>query len=74
MHLIIQNETHIAVDIGFQAPQFFTVENASATAMVCAEIDRGSLEREVVVYLSTIPTGTATGKRKYDMNFPLGIL
>ena len=58
-----------AVDIGFQAPQFFTMENGSATAMVCAQIDRGSLEREVVAYLSTIPGGTATGKlTKHSMH------
>jgi hypothetical protein len=52
------------VDIGFEAPMFFTMENESATAMACAEIDRGSLEREVVVYLSTIPGGTAECKQK----------
>ena len=50
------------MDIGFQDIQFFTRENVSATATVCAQIDRGSLEREVVAYLSTIPEGTAIGK------------
>ena len=50
------------MDIGFQALLFFTRENVSATAIVCAQIDRGSLEREVEVYLSTIPGGTAIGK------------
>jgi UDP-glucose 6-dehydrogenase len=33
--------------------------------MVCAQIDQGSLEREVVVYLSTIPGGTAERKQKH---------
>jgi hypothetical protein len=51
-----------AVDIGFLVPLFFTMENGSATATVCAEIDRGSLERQVVAYLSTIPGGTAERK------------
>jgi hypothetical protein len=51
------------VDIGFLDPLFFTMENESATANVCAQIDRGSLEREVVVYLSTIPGGAATRKQ-----------
>lgn len=60
-----------AVDIGFLAPQFFTMENESAAAMVCAEIDRGSLEREVVAYLSTIPGGTATRKHKHNVKCPL---
>ena len=65
-----------AVDIGFLAPMFFAIENGSAAAMVCAQIDRGSLEREVVAYLSTIPGGTATRKhkRKHNVKCPLGIL
>ena len=48
------------VDIGFQSLEFISTENSSAT--VCAQIDRGSLEREVVVYLSTVSGGTAVGK------------
>lgn len=59
-----------AVDIGFQAPQFFTMENTSAMAIVCAQIDSGSLEREVVAYLSTIPGGTATGKLNITCMLP----
>ena len=35
------------------------MENESAIANVCAQIDHGSLEREVTAYLSTIPGGTA---------------
>ena len=65
---------HTAVDIGFLAPVFFAIENGSAAAMVCAQIDRGSLEREVVAYLSTIPGGTATRKHKHNVKCPLGIL
>ena len=61
------------MDIGFLAPMFFTMENGSAAAMACAQIDRGSLEREVMAYLSTIPGGTATRKQKHNINFPLGI-
>jgi hypothetical protein len=54
-----------AVNIGFLAPLFFTMENESATAMVCAQIDQGNLEREVTVvaFLSTIPGGTAERKQ-----------
>ena len=63
-----------AVDIGFLAPVFFAIENGSAAAIVCAQIDRGSLEREVVAYLSTIPGGTATRKHKHNVKCPLGIL
>lgn len=37
-----------------------TTENVSAT--VCAQIDSGILEREVVAYLSTTSGGTALGK------------
>ena len=47
------------VSIGFQYLVFSTMENVSAT--VCAQIDSGCLEREVVVYLSTVTGGTATG-------------
>jgi hypothetical protein len=59
---------HTAVDIGFLMPLFFTMENGSATSMVCAEIDRGSLERQVVAYLSTILGGTATRKQKHELS------
>ena len=64
------------MDIGFLAPVLFAIENGSAVANVCAEIDRGSLEREVVTYLSTIPGGTATRKHKHNVKCPLaqGIL
>ena len=48
-----------AVDIGFQSLQFTTSEDTSAS--VCAQITRGSLERDVVVYLNTVSEGTATG-------------
>ena len=59
MHHIV---VFAAVDIGFQSLEFVTTENTSAR--VCAEIDRGALEREVVAYLSTASGGTATGELK----------
>ena len=49
------------VNVGFQNLQFFTRENVSTKATVCAQIDSGSLEREIVVYLSTVAEGTAEG-------------
>ena len=48
--------------IGFQNLEFFTRENVSASAALCAQIDRGSLEREVAAYLTTVTGGTAVGK------------
>lgn len=41
------------MNIGFQSFEFVTKENSSAVATVCAQIDRGSLERDVVAYLTT---------------------
>ena len=49
------------VSVGFQSLQFFTKENVSSRATVCAQINNGSLEREVTVYLSTLTGGTAEG-------------
>ncbi len=37
------------------------MESTSARARVCAQIDNGSLEREVTAFWSTITGGTATG-------------
>ena len=44
----------IVVNIGFQSLEFITKENSSAVATVCAQIDRGSLERYVDAYLNSI--------------------
>ena len=52
------------VNIGFQSLKFITQENSSAVATVCAQIDRGSLERQVVAYLSTT---TVIGDRAVGM-------
>ena len=52
---------HAVVNIGFQSLEFPTEESTSARARVCAQIDAGSLEREVTAFLSTIAGGTATG-------------
>lgn len=41
------------------------MEGASSTAIVCVQITNGSLEREVVVYLSTLDGGTAEGNNNY---------
>ena len=41
------------MNIGFQSLEFITREYSSAVATVCAQIDRGSLERDVVAYLTT---------------------
>ena len=49
------------MNIGFQSLEFITEESTSARARVCAQIDTGSLEREVTAFLSTIAGGTATG-------------
>ena len=49
------------VGVGFQSLQFFTRENVSTKATVCTQIDSGSLEREIVVFLNTIAEGTAEG-------------
>lgn len=49
------------MNIGFQSLEFATEENTSAIARVCAQIDTGSLEREVTAFLSTVTGGTATG-------------
>ena len=49
------------ISVSFQSLQFFTRENVSSKATVCAQINNGSLEREVVVYLSTVVGGTAEG-------------
>ena len=38
-----------------------TEEGSSLTASVCAQIDSGILEREVVAFLSTTTRGTTTG-------------
>ena len=46
--------------VGFESQVFTTTENVSA--MVCAEIVTGSLEREVEAYLSTVSEGSAGGK------------
>ena len=47
------------------------MENESARAVACAQIDRGSLEREVVAYLSNIPGGTATrNQERYNCYYP----
>ena len=53
----------IDVNIGFQSIEFVTQENSSAVAIVCAQIYRGSLEREVVAFLNTtaLMTDTALG-------------
>lgn len=52
MHTYIEscNNNIKDVSIGFQSPHFFTKENVSARATVCAQINNGSLEREVAVY------------------------
>ena len=43
----------IVVNIGFQSLEFISEENSSAVATVCAQIDRGTLERYVDVYLTS---------------------
>ena len=48
------------VSIGFQSLQFLTTEGSSATVEICAQIDAGTLERSVSVYISTA-NQTATG-------------
>ena len=40
--------------VGFQTLEFTTMENSSAVATVCAQIDGGSLEREVMAYLTSV--------------------
>ena len=49
------------MNIGFQNLEFVALESNMST-IVCAQIDVGSLEREVVVYLTTVSGGTAVGK------------
>ena len=51
------------VSIGFQSLQFFAMEGVSSTATVCAQIMNGTLEREVVAYLSTLDGGTAESNK-----------
>ena len=51
------------MNIGFQSLEFITEESTSARARVCAQIDTGSLEKEVTAFLSTNAGGTATGMR-----------
>ena len=58
------------MNIGFQSLEFITEEsNGNSTrARVCAQIDNGTLEREVIAFLSAIAGGTATGVH-YTMVF-----
>ena len=50
------------------------MENESAIANVCAQIDRGSLEREVTVHLSTIPGRTAERNQEQYYHIMHGIM
>ena len=50
------------------------MENESAIANVCAQIDRGSLEREVTVHLSTIPGRTAERNQEHYYHIMHGII
>ena len=55
------------MNIGFQSLVFITEESDgnSTRTRVCAQIDNGTLEREVTAFLSTIAGGTATGMHYY---------
>ena len=48
------------ISIGFQSLLFSTTEGVSVNVTVCAQIDEGTLERNVPFYLSTANL-TATG-------------
>ena len=49
------------MNIGFENLEFLAQEGSLATTRLCAQIDSGHLEREVVAFLTTTTDGTATG-------------
>ena len=59
-----------AISVGFANLTFFTTESAGSMVRVLIRIDNGTLEREAVVYLNTVPrVGTATGKHMTALKF-----